>query len=66
MKIKLLLLLVLGCLVVLSACQPPEVSASLGREFSLRPGQEALVTGEDLRLEFVGVTQDSRCPAGIT
>jgi hypothetical protein len=38
---------------------------SLGREFTLPAGKTASVSGEDLSLEFVAVTADSRCPAGV-
>ena len=33
------------------------------REFTLQGGQEATVAGEDLRIRFAEVLEDSRCPA---
>ncbi|HEY0078798.1 MAG TPA: hypothetical protein VGB73_09155 [Pyrinomonadaceae bacterium] len=38
---------------------------SLEREFKLRLGQSAQVRGEDLKIEFVSVPEDSRCPTGV-
>jgi hypothetical protein len=35
----------------------------LGREFTLKPGETARVQSTDLRVTFVGVVNDSRCPA---
>src|SRR3990172_7242441 len=37
-------------------------SSSLGIEFSLRPGQQTSISGEDLTIEFKSVSNDSRCP----
>jgi hypothetical protein len=39
--------------------------AELGRPFWLRIGQAVAVTGTDLRLEFRGVAEDSRCPTMV-
>ena len=38
----------------------------LGREFRLKPGEVAVIGGEDLRVGFEAVTSDSRCPAGVS
>lgn len=43
-----------------------EIEAGLGQEFLLPIGQEALITGEDLRISFEDVTEDSRCPLNVT
>lgn len=40
----------------------PASNIALAREFELRPGESALVDGTNLRLTFVGVVEDSRCP----
>jgi len=37
---------------------------SLGQEFSLKIGQTAFITDEELSIKFVAVTEDSRCPQG--
>ena len=37
----------------------------LDREFDLRPGQNALVKIEGLRIGFDSVIEDSRCPKGV-
>ena len=41
-----------------------EAKAALGENFSLRPGEWASIEGEPLRVGFIGVTGDSRCPTG--
>jgi hypothetical protein len=42
------------------------VKASLGQEVSLSVGQSIAITGEDLEVRFVEVTEDSRCPKNVT
>ena len=37
----------------------------MGKEFSLKVGQQAKVDGVDLNLKFTGVPQDSRCPTNV-
>ena len=39
-------------------------SARLGEPFDLRPGEVAFVSS-GLRVEFLGVVSDSRCPTGV-
>ena len=43
-----------------------EVKGRLGEEFSLRIDQSVVITGEDLEIRFVEVSEDSRCPKGVT
>lgn len=43
-----------------------EIKASLGREFILPVGYTAVIDGENLGVKFNAVTQDSRCPKGVT
>lgn len=52
----------------LSGCggSPAPVEAMLGQEFSLAIGQQALITGENLRIRFEAVVGDSRCPQDVT
>ncbi|MFH1775698.1 MAG: hypothetical protein ABH839_03485 [Chloroflexota bacterium] len=52
--------LLLGC-----ATTPGEVKAGLDEEFSLRIGQTARITGEDLTISLQEVTEDSRCPRDV-
>ena len=54
----------------LAACgggpgSPSTVAAPLGREFTLRVGQSAVVEGTPLRLVLASVTRDSRCPVDV-
>lgn len=54
-------------LFLLSGCEQNSVSvvrAYLDQEFSLKVGQQASVRGEDLRITFRAVVEDSRCPEG--
>ncbi len=49
------------------ACaQTGQVSAKLGQEFTLAPGQSAALTGEPLKIRFLEIVADSRCPTGVT
>ena len=43
---------------------PPQVPG-LGREFKLRARQQVTLKREGLRIRFVAVTEDSRCPANV-
>lgn len=40
-------------------------AARVGREFRVRAGRTVTLAGESLRLRFVRVTTDSRCPEGV-
>ncbi len=60
--------MMIALLVLLPAalsCSGGNVSASLGREFTLPVGKTAVISGENLALEFMEVTADSRCPRGV-
>jgi hypothetical protein len=46
------------------SCNTQTATVTPGQEFQLSPGGRAYVAGENLGIEFVGVTQDSRCPIG--
>jgi hypothetical protein len=49
------------------SCRTPDSpQASLGREFTLQIGQEAVIVNESLTIKFAAVTEDSRCPKGVT
>jgi hypothetical protein len=43
-----------------------EIKASLNQEFRLPIGQTASIGTEGLKIKFVGVSGDSRCPQGVT
>lgn len=47
-----------GCTTASSSLGVP-----LGQEFILKPGETVQVQSTDLRVTFVGVVNDSRCPA---
>jgi hypothetical protein len=51
-----------------SACTgaPPQIEVELGQGFLLPIGREVAVTGENLRIRFEGVIEDSRCPLDVT
>ncbi|RJO62520.1 MAG: hypothetical protein C4542_03530 [Dehalococcoidia bacterium] len=65
-KICLVVLAALALALLLTpACKPGKQVVGLGQEFRLSPGQQASISGEDFNIEFVRVTEDSRCPTGV-
>ena len=58
----------MAAILLLAACsrQACETNARLGQEFSLMPGQSASIIGEPLKIRFLKVVNDSRCPTGVT
>ena len=56
----------LMCLLCVTGCDeksPVSPTVSLNERFTLSPGEVAVIDDADLRVEFVRVTGDSRCPA---
>ena len=54
------------CLLCVTACDeanPTGPSVPLSERFPLAPGESASITGTSLRLQFLHVSGDSRCPA---
>lgn len=54
-------------LMILAGCMGNEGGSGkfdLGEEFALKPGESARV-GDNLRITFEGVGEDSRCPEGV-
>ena len=55
--------------VLLVACQPatplPPITAVLGEEFALTPGQTVTFSDAGLAITFVSVSSDQRCPLEI-
>jgi hypothetical protein len=61
-----LLILAFGCLLFTTACDekaPTGPTVPLNQQFTLAPGEMATVQDTSLRVEFLGVMNDSRCPA---
>jgi hypothetical protein len=57
---------VLICLLCVTGCDeksPAGPTVPLNERFTLAPGQVAVIDDADLRVQFVRVTDDSRCPA---
>jgi hypothetical protein len=56
-------------LLIFNAALPAPVSrvkdAALDQEFEVRLGHEVSIKREGLRVSFVAVTEDSRCPEGV-
>jgi len=63
-KRTLACLLSLSALLLAGCSEPATAEVGLGKEVTLAVGQSAAITGEDLRIEFVEVVSDSRCPNG--
>ncbi len=53
-------------LLVTASCarQTNEINATLGKEFQLAIGQSASIAGENLKIRFIEIVSDSRCPQG--
>ena len=67
-------LLLIGCEDNINNLQPPdELKKStesvrkeyLGKEFKLKIGEEVILPKESLRIKFVSVPEDSRCPLAV-
>jgi hypothetical protein len=57
---------VLFCLMAATACDekvPTAVTIPIDQQFTLAPGEAAVIEATGLRVQFVRVTGDSRCPA---
>ncbi len=67
-KLRISLLAVLLLLLFLAACGrgAGEVKANLGQEFSLSIGQTASIQSEQLKLKFLEMVNDSRCPSEVS
>ncbi len=57
----LALISMVGC-----AGPPAEVRARLGQEFTLALGQTSSIAEEGLKIQFIEVINDSRCPINVT
>jgi len=58
----------LSLLLLLTACQstPPEpITGKLDSEFTLAPGQTAMIENTNLVIHLIGITNDERCPSEI-
>ncbi|MBI4979931.1 hypothetical protein HZC30_00060 [Candidatus Woesearchaeota archaeon] len=71
MKQKYFLIMgLLGIIVFISGCvkqTPPEtaVTALLDNSFQLKINQTAFIESENLKIKFLNVTEDSRCPSDV-
>jgi len=62
--VRLLIVIILG--IVLTSCDNPvAVNVKLNEEFKFKVGQNAELQDEFLRIKFVDVTEESRCPANL-
>ena len=62
------ILLLASCLLAATTCgerSPVGPTASLNQPFTLPRGETASITGTSVRLRFVEVIGDSRCPADV-
>jgi len=60
------MVLVVACLLAATACnekRPVGPSAPLNQQFTLPRGETISIDGTSVRLQFVEVSGDSRCPA---
>lgn len=67
MRSRLLSLLTTCALVACGAVSSQSLrTVGLGEDITLAPGEAIQVTGEKLAVEFIAVTEDSRCPLDAT
>lgn len=62
------LILALSCLLFVTGCDekgPVGPGVPLNQEFTLRPGQSASIEDTSVRVQFVRVSGDNRCPADV-
>ena len=62
------LFLLASCLLAAAACaeeRPVGPTATLNQQFTLPRGENISINGTSVRLQFVEVTGDSRCPADV-
>ena len=60
------LMVAVACLLVTTACDekaPTGPTVPLNQEFTLAPGEAARVADSSVRIQFLRVSGDSRCPA---
>ena len=60
------LILILPCILLATACDekaPTGPSVPLNQQFTLAPGEAAAIQDTSLRVQFLRVSGDSRCPA---
>lgn len=62
--ISICLLFITACALLPSTPLPP-ISANLGAEFTLTPGQIVTINDTDLKIILIGVPSDGRCPLDI-
>ncbi len=43
-----------------------DIRVSLGTQFAIAIGQSASIASENINFEFINITEDSRCPSGVT
>jgi hypothetical protein len=60
-------LVLLLCLLAVTACEESPLGPTVSRaeRFALAPGEIAILQGTGIRVEFVTVLGDSRCPADV-
>ncbi len=64
-KLVLLVIVFVALLPASSACRLGDTEAILGQQFSLAIGQGAQITGENLKISFKEVIEDSRCARDV-
>ena len=68
MKLCLSIVFLCTALSAVSGCGKDEYKdeREIGEEFSLHIGETASIKGEQLRIEFLEISEDSRCPRNVT
>jgi len=50
--------------IILMSCQNP-ITADLNKEFDLKINHEVLIKSENLKIKFLSISEESRCPADV-
>jgi hypothetical protein len=64
-RFALFSLCLLSMLILITGCGEKTREYELGQEFTLPIKNEAVIKGENLQIEFLEVTADSRCPRNV-
>jgi len=61
---KFLLILIFLVCIILISCQNP-ITADLNKEFDLKIDHKVLIKSENLKIKFLSISEESRCPADV-
>ena len=54
-----------GCNIMMNADEADVAQIGVGQEFPIKVGQQIKLAGQDVKVKFVAVSEDSRCPTDV-